>query len=56
MTAALSSVELGRIKSRSPLGRFATVDEVSAAVEFLLSVDAAGITGTVNTVDAGATA
>ena len=32
MTAALSSVELGRIKSRSPLGRFATVDEVSAAV------------------------
>lgn len=56
MTSALPPRELDRIRSRSPLKRFASLDEVAAVVQFLLSDDAAGITGTVQTVDAGATA
>jgi len=56
MTSALPPEELNRIRSRSPLKRFATSDEVGALVQFLLSDDAAGITGTVQTIDAGATA
>ena len=56
MTSALPPQELNRIRTRSPLKRFATPEEVAAAVQFLLSSEAAAITGTVQTIDAGATA
>jgi len=56
MTRSVSSEQLAKIKRRSPLGRLTTPGEVAAAVRFLLSPEAAGITGTVLTVDAGATA
>jgi 3-oxoacyl-[acyl-carrier protein] reductase len=45
-----------KIKRRSALRRFAEVDDVANAVEFLLSDKARSITGTVITVDAGSTA
>jgi 3-oxoacyl-[acyl-carrier protein] reductase len=56
MTGTMDATTVRRVKSRSPLKRFATVDEVSAAVAYLLSKDAAGVTGSVLTVDAGAIA
>lgn len=56
MTEVLASSDRARIVARSPVGRFAEVDEVAAAVRYYLSDQAAGITGTVLTVDAGATA
>jgi 3-oxoacyl-[acyl-carrier protein] reductase len=55
MTGALGADDLGRVRRRSAIGRFATLDEVSAAVSYLLSPDAAGLTGTVITVDGGST-
>jgi 3-oxoacyl-[acyl-carrier protein] reductase len=56
MTATLGDQNLERIKGRSALNRFADVDEVAAAVSFLLSDAAAAVTGTTVTVDAGSTA
>lgn len=56
MTAGLNQTNLQRIESRSALIRFAKTTEVAGAVEFLLSEEAAGITGTGITVDAGSTA
>jgi 3-oxoacyl-[acyl-carrier protein] reductase len=41
---------------RTALRRFADVDDVADAVEFLLSDKARNMSGTVMTVDAGATA
>lgn len=55
MTSALGD-QLDRIRTRSALGRFAALDEVAAAVSYLLSDAAAGVTGTTLTVDAGSTA
>jgi 3-oxoacyl-[acyl-carrier protein] reductase len=56
MNAALTSEDLDRIKGRSALGRFAAPDEIAGAVEYLLGPAAAGVTGTILTVDAGSTA
>lgn len=56
MTEVLGSDNLDRIRRRSPLGRFATAEEVSAMIVHLLTPEASGITGTVLTVDAGSTA
>ena len=56
MTSSLSNENLERIRNRSALKRFPTVLEVASAVNYLLSPDANGITGTIITVDAGNTA
>ena len=45
-----------QIVRRSALRRLAEVDDVAAAVEYLLSDGAGSVTGTVMTVDAGSTA
>ena len=56
MTRSLTDEQRERIVRRSALKRFTEVDDVAAAVEFLLSDKARNITGTVLTVDAGSTA
>jgi 3-oxoacyl-[acyl-carrier protein] reductase len=56
MTSQISERNMERIRARSALGRCAEVEEVCAAVVYLLSPLASGITGRVLTVDAGATA
>jgi len=56
MTGALQGEKLESIKRRSPLGRLATVDDAAAAIAWLLSHEAASVTGTTLTVDAGSTA
>jgi len=56
MTHGLTGDRLDSVRRRSPMSRFASVDEVASAVAFLLSDEAAGITGTTITVDAGSTA
>jgi 3-oxoacyl-[acyl-carrier protein] reductase len=42
-----------KIKRRSPLKRFASIEEACNVVMFLLSTKASGMTGSVITVDAG---
>ena len=56
MTHALTDEHRQQIARRSALNRLADVEDVANAVEFLLSDKARNITGTVLTVDAGATA
>ncbi len=56
MTSGLSDERREQIVRRSALRRFAGVDDVADAVEFLVSDRAKNITGTVLTVDAGGTA
>ncbi len=56
MTHELSPVDRERIARRSALQRLAEIDDVAHAVEFLLGDGARNITGTVMTIDAGATA
>lgn len=56
MTDSLQGDKLESIKRRSPLGRLATPDDAASAVLYLLSKQAAAITGTMITVDAGSTA
>lgn len=56
MTDALADDQRQRIARRSALKRLAEVEDVANAVEYLLSPKARNISGTVITVDAGATA
>jgi len=56
MTQELEGAQRDQIRRRSALKRLADVDDVAAAVEFLLSEKARNITGTTLTVDAGNTA
>ena len=56
MTKGLTEEQREQIARRSALRRLVEVDDVAAAVEYLLSDGARNITGTVITVDAGNTA
>jgi 3-oxoacyl-[acyl-carrier protein] reductase len=56
MTKGLTEEHREKIVRRSALRRLVEVDDVAAAVEYLLSDGARNITGTVITVDAGNTA
>jgi 3-oxoacyl-[acyl-carrier protein] reductase len=56
MTHGLAGEQRAQVMRRSALRRLASVDDVADAVEFLLSDKAQSISGTVLTVDAGATA
>lgn len=56
MTAALDGDEREQIARRAALKRLATPDDVAGAVDFLMGDSGRNITGTILTVDAGATA
>jgi 3-oxoacyl-[acyl-carrier protein] reductase len=56
MTKGLTEEHREQIARRSALRRLVEVDDVAAAVEYLLSEGARNVTGTVITVDAGNTA
>jgi len=56
MTAGMESETHARIVRRSALRRQATIADVAGAVDYLLSERGSNVTGTVMTVDAGATA
>jgi 3-oxoacyl-[acyl-carrier protein] reductase len=56
MTHGLAGEQRQQVMRRSALRRLADVDDVANAVDYLLSDKAKNITGTVLTVDAGATA
>lgn len=55
MTGALAEPQLDAVVRRTALGREVVPTEIAQAVVFLLSDEAAPITGTVVTIDAGAT-
>jgi len=56
MTHGLAGAQREQVVRRSALRRLASVDDVANAVEYLLSDKAQSVSGTVLTVDAGATA
>jgi 3-oxoacyl-[acyl-carrier protein] reductase len=56
MTHGLASEQRAQVVRRSALRKLAGVDDVANAVDYLLSDKAQSISGTVLTVDAGATA
>jgi 3-oxoacyl-[acyl-carrier protein] reductase len=56
MTHGLAGEQRQQVMRRSALRRLASVEDVANAVEFLLSDKAQSVSGTVLTVDAGATA
>jgi len=56
LTGGMESGERDRVARRSALQRLAAVEDVAGAVSYLFSERARNVTGTVMTVDAGATA
>jgi 3-oxoacyl-[acyl-carrier protein] reductase len=56
MTEGLDGAQRDQVVRRSPLKRLAEIEDIAAAVAFLMSDAARNITGTVLTVDAGGTA
>ena len=56
MSAGINNTQLDQIRRRSALKRLARTNEVASAVNYLLSDDAAAITGSIITIDAGNTA
>lgn len=56
MTEGLDADQLNAIRRRSPFGKFVSPGDVAGAVAYLLGEEAAMITGTSITVDAGSTA
>jgi 3-oxoacyl-[acyl-carrier protein] reductase len=56
MTHGLTGEQRQQVVRRSALRRLAEVDDIANAVEYLLSDKARNVTGTVLTIDAGATA
>ncbi len=56
LTSGLGDEDRARIANRSALRRLAEVEDVAAAVSYLMSDAARNVTGTVLTVDAGGTA
>jgi 3-oxoacyl-[acyl-carrier protein] reductase len=56
LTSGMTDADRERIANRSALRRLAEVEDVAAAVSYLMSEGARNITGTVLTVDAGSTA
>ena len=52
-TASGIGKALAMARMATPLGRYATAEEIAAQIDFLLSEDAAFITGTVLTSDGG---
>ncbi len=56
LTSSMDSGQRAQVARRSAMAQLVQPQDVAAAVAFLMSEDAARITGTVMTVDAGATA
>lgn len=56
MSAGINDTQLDQIRRRSALKRLAKTSEVASTVKYLLSEEAAAITGTILTIDAGNTA
>ena len=56
MTAGMGTEGTERVAKRSALKRLASIEDVAAAVSYLMSEKARNVTGTVLTVDAGNTA
>ena len=56
MSSGLIDEQLAQIKRRSALRRLATTEEVASIVRYLMTDEAAAVTGTIFTVDAGNTA
>jgi 3-oxoacyl-[acyl-carrier protein] reductase len=56
MTSGLEAEQLASVRRRSPLGVLASTGDAAGAVAWLLGEDAAHVTGTTITVDAGSTA
>lgn len=55
MSSILTEDQLGQIVNRTPIGRLATAEDVVGVIRFLLSDEAAMITGQTIVVDGGAT-
>jgi len=56
MSAGINDTQLDQIRRRSALKRLAKTSEVASTIQYLLSDEAAAITGTILTIDAGNTA
>ncbi len=56
MSAGINDTQLDQVRRRSALKRLAKTSEVASTVKYLLSDEAAAITGAILTIDAGNTA